>query len=75
MKDFNLNKRKTYMDSSPFKSSIYVHFNLNNKQEERLFEHLNSMSTIHQIPINKLAKKMICHVIEEYLEKKENQPQ
>ncbi len=75
MKDFDINIRKRYMETSAFKSNLVMRFDLKKKQEKRLFEHLERMSTKHQILVNKLAKEMICHVIESDLEKEENQPQ
>ena len=39
--------------------------------ETILFEHLLKMANEHHIPLHKLAKEMVCHVIESDLEKEE----
>lgn len=69
MKDFDIGLRKRYMESSPARASIIMRFDLKKQSEKNLFEHLERMSVKHQIPVNRLAKEMVCHVIESDLEK------
>ena len=71
MKDFDINLRKRYMETSPSRASIIMRFDLKKQSEKELFEHLEKMSVKHQIPVNRLAKEMVCHVIESDLEKEE----
>ena len=71
MKDFDINKRKRYMETSPSNGSLIMRFDLKKQSEKELFEHLEKMSVKHQIPVNRLAKEMVCHVIESDLEKEE----
>tara|TARA_Y100000114_G_C11562514_1_gene232466 strand:+ start:278 stop:499 length:222 start_codon:yes stop_codon:yes gene_type:complete len=71
MKDFDINLRKRYMETSPTRASIIMRFDLKKQSEKELFEHLEKMSVKHQIPVNRLAKEMVCHVIESDLEKEE----
>tara|TARA_R100000655_G_scaffold72351_1_gene110859 strand:- start:181 stop:402 length:222 start_codon:yes stop_codon:yes gene_type:complete len=72
MKDFDINKRKRYMETSPSNGSLIMRFDLKKKPERILFEHLLKMANEHHIPLHKLAKEMVCHVIESDLEKEEN---
>ena len=71
MKDFDINLRKRYMETSPTRASIIMRFDLKKQSEKELFEHLEKMSVKHQIPVNRLAKEMVFHVIESDLEKEE----
>ena len=59
------------METSPSRASIIMRFDLKKQSEKELFEHLEKMSVKHQIPVNRLAKEMVCHVIESDLEKEE----
>jgi hypothetical protein len=72
MKDFDLNKRKDYLDTSKFRTQIIIRFDCKKHMEKRVFEKLEMMCLMNKIPLHKMAKEMVCHVVENELDKEEN---
>ena len=73
MKDFDLNKRKEYLETSRFRNQIIIRFDLKKNMEKRIFEKLENMCLMNQIPLHRMAKEMVCHVVENELDKEDNE--
>ena len=73
MKDFDLNKRKEYLETSRFRNQIIIRFDSKKNMEKRIFEKLENMCLMKQIPLHRMAKEMVCHVVENELDKEDNE--
>ena len=71
MKDFDLTKRKDYLYTSKFKSQIIIRFDTKKTMEKRIFDKLEMMSLMNKMPLQMIAKEMICHVVENELDREE----
>ena len=72
MKDFDLTKRKDYLETSRFRTQIIIRFDIKKTMEKRIFDKLEMMSLMTKMPLQRLAKEMVCHVVENELEKEDN---
>ena len=71
MKDFDLKKRKDYLSTSRFRTNIIIKFDIKKTIEKKIFDKLEMMALMNKMPLQMLAKEMVCHVVESELDKEE----
>ena len=49
MKDFDINLRKRYMETSPSRASIIMRFDLKKQSEKELFEHIEKCAKLPRL--------------------------